>query len=84
MRSLGVTNTIILPASEIAGSADKLGDISDVTEEDLMGRRPIETDEEGITQLLEGKRVLVTGAGGSIGSELAHQIHGFEPERLFS
>ncbi len=83
MRPLGVAVTIIPTASEIAGGAVKLGDISDVTEEDLMGRRPIKTDEAEITTFIRGKRILVTGAGGSIGSELVRQIHRYRPSALF-
>jgi FlaA1/EpsC-like NDP-sugar epimerase len=78
----GVTVRIIPTASEIAGGGVKLGDISDVTEEDLMGRRPIETDERSITEFVQGKRVLVTGAGGSIGSELVRQLARYAPARL--
>ena len=81
-KRLGVTVRIIPTASEIAGGAVKLGDISDVTEEDLMGRRPIETDERSITEFVQGKRVLVTGAGGSIGSELVRQLARYTPARL--
>lgn len=83
MRPLGVSVTIIPTASEIAGGAVKLGDISDVTEEDLMGRRPINTDEAEITAFIRGKRILVTGAGGSIGSELVRQISRYRPSALF-
>lgn len=83
LRPLGVAVTIIPTASELAGGAVKLGDISDVTEEDLMGRRPIKTDEAEITAFIQGKRILVTGAGGSIGSELVRQIHRYHPEALY-
>jgi FlaA1/EpsC-like NDP-sugar epimerase len=83
MRPLGVSVTIIPTASEIVGGAVKLGDISDVTEEDLMGRRPINADEAEITAFIRGKRVLVTGAGGSIGSELVRQISRYRPNSLF-
>jgi FlaA1/EpsC-like NDP-sugar epimerase len=83
MRPLGVTVTIIPTASELVGGAMKLGDISDVTEEDLMGRRPIKTDEVEITAFIRGKRILVTGAGGSIGSELVRQIYRYRPSALF-
>jgi FlaA1/EpsC-like NDP-sugar epimerase len=83
LRPLGVSVTIIPTASEIAGGAVKLGDISDVTEEDLMGRRPIKTDEAEITSFIRGKRILVTGAGGSIGSELVRQIYRYKPRELF-
>ena len=83
MRPLGVTVTIIPTASEIVGGAVKLGDISDVTEEDLMGRRSIKTDEAEITAFIRDKRILVTGAGGSIGSELVRQISRYRPSSLF-
>lgn len=80
--SLGVTVRIIPTASEIAGGAVRLGDISDVTEEDLMGRRQIHTDETQIGGFIEGRRVLVTGAGGSIGSELVRQLSRYSPALL--
>ncbi len=83
LQPIGIQVTIIPTASEIVGGAVRLGDISDVTEEDLMGRRPIETDEQEITKFIEGKRVLITGAGGSIGSELARQVNRYRPAELF-
>ncbi|MEI2650864.1 MAG: hypothetical protein V9G12_01580 [Microthrixaceae bacterium] len=67
----GMTACRVIPSTkDIVGGAVKLGDISEVTEEDLLGRRPIQTDESGIGHMLTGRRVLITGAGGSIGSEL--------------
>jgi dTDP-glucose 4,6-dehydratase len=78
-KPLNVALRVIPTASEIIGGAVKLGDISHVTDEDLLGRRPIETDEVGISKLLKGKRILITGAGGSIGSELARQVHRYQP-----
>lgn len=80
--SLGITLRVIPTATEIVGGAVSLGDISQVTEEDLLGRRPINTDEESISSFIEGKRVLITGAGGSIGSELARQVSRYQPSFL--
>ena len=80
--ALGMTLRVIPTATEIVGGAVSLGDISQVTEEDLLGRRPIHTDEEAIASFITGKRVLITGAGGSIGSELARQVSRYEPSYL--
>ncbi len=56
--------------------------IRDVDIDDLLGREPVELDTHAIGRSLRDRRVLVTGAGGSIGSEMCRQIAGFEPERL--
>lgn len=56
--------------------------IRDVQVEDLLGRDPINIDLEGIANYVQGKVVLVTGAGGSIGSELCRQIAPFHPSKL--
>lgn len=56
--------------------------LRDVEVEDLLGRDPVEVDLDSILGYVRGKRILVTGAGGSIGSELARQIASHRPSRL--
>ncbi len=73
----------VLPAvSELIDGHVDVNDIRDVNEVDLLGRHQIETDISEIAGYLRGKRVLVTGAGGSIGSELCRQIHLYSPAEL--
>ncbi len=69
-------------SSNWEGLASELATIPSVTINEILGRRPVRTDEVGIRGLIEGKRILITGAGGSIGSEIARQVHHYNPERL--
>lgn len=74
---------IVLPTlAEYLGGQRSISELRSVGIEDLIGRAPIALDSSGIGGLIAGKRVLVSGAGGSIGSELARQIVGFKPELL--
>ncbi len=79
----GLAVKVVPPVSELFGSSPGVGDIRDISDADLLGRHQIETDLESIAHYLTGKRVLVTGAGGSIGSELCRQISRFGPEQLY-
>lgn len=74
--------TMILPrAEEILGQA-KGGELRSLDLADFLGRRPIELDASAIANTISGRSVLVTGAGGSIGSELCRQITKFGPRKL--
>jgi FlaA1/EpsC-like NDP-sugar epimerase len=73
---------ILPPLEELLDGVIGLGDVRSVTEADLLGRHEIDTDIDAIAGYLTGKRVLVTGAGGSIGSELCRQISRFAPAQL--
>lgn len=67
---------------EILQGRVKVSRIRDVQIEDLLGREPVHLDELGIARFVTGKVVMVTGAGGSIGSELARQVARFQPSAL--
>ncbi len=67
---------------QIASGRVEISRIRPVAIDDLLRREPVELDDEAISEDLEGRVVLVTGAGGSIGSEICRQISAFRPERL--
>ena len=77
----GVHVLVLPPVSKLLGTV-ALSDIHPVTLEDLLGRHPADIDTASIADYVTGRRVLVTGAGGSIGSELCRQLHRFHPEPL--
>lgn len=78
----GMVVKVLPGVSELFGEQVGLTDIRDLDIADLLGRRQVELDLEEIAALLTGKRVLVTGAGGSIGSELCRQLAQFSPAKL--
>jgi len=73
---------IIPPLQDFIQGKVSLNTIRDVQVEDLLGRDPVITDLMGISSYVKEKVVLVTGAGGSIGSELCRQIATFSPDKL--
>jgi FlaA1/EpsC-like NDP-sugar epimerase len=77
-----VTLKILPSVHETIGGQVSARDIRDLRIEDLLGRQQVETDLDAVAAILEGRRVLVTGAGGSIGSEIARQVAGFHPAQL--
>jgi FlaA1/EpsC-like NDP-sugar epimerase len=70
------------PLDEMLGETVDAASVRPVTEADLLGRSQVNTDVQAIAGYLTDKRVLVTGAGGSIGSELCRQISTFAPAEL--
>ncbi len=81
-RAAGLDVRILPSTSELLGMLS-ITDIRELTEADLLGRTEVDVDIDSITEYVTGKRVLVTGAGGSIGSELCRQLHQLAPAELF-
>jgi FlaA1/EpsC-like NDP-sugar epimerase len=78
----GVSLRVLPSAREIVGGRVTARDLRDLRIEDLLGRQQVDTDLAAVRGLLRGTRVMITGAGGSIGSEIARQVRDFEPEHL--
>jgi FlaA1/EpsC-like NDP-sugar epimerase len=77
------SKTQILPMLEdLMTGKVAVNQFRDVQVEDLLGREPVELDMESISENITNKVVLVTGAGGSIGSEICRQISNFHPKKL--
>ncbi len=73
---------IIPSLTELISGKASLSDVREIQVEDLLGRDPVKIKVNNIKRFLKGKTVLVTGAGGSIGSELCRQISRFDPRKL--
>ncbi|MGI8938195.1 MAG: polysaccharide biosynthesis protein [Iamia sp.] len=78
----GLEVLVLPPVTELLGEPIEASDVRRLTEADLLGRRQIDTDLDRIAGYVTGMRVMVTGAGGSIGSELCRQIYRFAPSEL--
>jgi FlaA1/EpsC-like NDP-sugar epimerase len=81
-QELGLQVRIVPPLDELLGDADRLRRLRPVRLEDLLRREPAIADHERLAQYLNATSVLVTGGGGSIGSELVRQILALGPRRL--
>lgn len=79
---LPVQIKVLPPLEQILHGGARYWDLRDISIEDLIGRASIDTDLSSISDYVSGARVLVTGAGGSIGSELAVQLARFGPSQL--
>ncbi len=78
----GVTALTVPALDDIVSGKITISQLRSVELDDLLGRDPVSLDASGLTALLRGRCVMVTGAGGSIGSELCRQIARFAPRRL--
>jgi FlaA1/EpsC-like NDP-sugar epimerase len=73
----------VLPSvADLMNARVSMRDVRDLRIEDLLGRQQVTTDLDAVRRLLEGRRVLITGAGGSIGSEIARQVSSLGPSAL--
>ena len=80
--SIPVKAMIVPSLNEIAHGRVSVSRIRDVQIEDLLGRDPVELDDQNLHEFLSGKTIMVTGAGGSIGSELVRQITNYKPRQI--
>lgn len=78
----GLSVLTVPSAEDMLAGRVAISQIRQVQLEDLLGREPVRLDEKGLNDWLRGRVVLVTGAGGSIGSELVRQIARFTPSRM--
>ena len=78
----GVKAMIVPALDDVMTGRVKFSEVRQVDVEDLLGRDPVRIDDVEVREYLRGKAVMVTGAGGSIGSELCRQIARFEPSVL--
>ena len=77
------SEVLIMPnIDDIMAGRLEVSQLKKVEVEDLLGRDPIQLDDKGILEQVENKTILVTGAGGSIGSEICRQIVKFKPKRI--
>ena len=82
-RSAGVKNVKIIPDThELLTGRVTLTDFREIEIEDLLGRNPAKIETQKISEFIHNKTVLITGAAGSIGSELSRQIMAFQPKLL--
>jgi FlaA1/EpsC-like NDP-sugar epimerase len=79
---IGVKAMTVPSYADLISGKATVTNIREIQLDDLLGRAPVVLDDDGLHGLLTGKVILVTGAGGSIGSELCRQLAAFEPDRI--
>lgn len=77
-----VKTQIVPMLEDILDGKIAINEFSDVKVEDLLGRDPVKLDDVGITETIIGHTIVVTGAGGSIGSEICRQVMKYKPEKI--
>ncbi len=82
INALGIDHDILPSVAQLLHRQVTVSHLRRVDPEDLLGRDPVTLDHEGINALIRGKVVMVTGAGGSIGSELCRQIAEQNPSKI--
>ena len=78
----GLRVMVLPPLEQILQGSSPISEVRELSIEDLIGRNPVRLETESIADYLQDKSVLVTGAGGSIGSELCRQLVHFAPKEL--
>jgi FlaA1/EpsC-like NDP-sugar epimerase len=81
-KELGIPSKTVPGMGELINGKVTVKAIRDVSYDDLLGRKPVKLDEIRIGEYIRGKKVLITGAGGSIGSELCRQVCRYGPESV--
>nr|WP_211184576.1 nucleoside-diphosphate sugar epimerase/dehydratase [Paenibacillus lemnae] len=81
-KNTGAALKMIPRIDDLISGKVSLSTVREVSVEDLLGREPVQTDLAGIMNYVKHQTVLITGAGGSIGSELSRQLAGYHPGKL--
>jgi FlaA1/EpsC-like NDP-sugar epimerase len=81
-RDTGVKLKILPDLASLVDGPPRLSDVRELRIEDVLGRPRIELDTDTVSAYVKGRRVMVTGAGGSIGAELCRQLVRYEPDEL--
>jgi FlaA1/EpsC-like NDP-sugar epimerase len=82
INELGIDHDILPSMDQLLHRKVTVSHLRHVSPEDLLGREPVPLDDDAIDEVIKNKVILVTGAGGSIGSELCRQIAAFHPQKL--